>query len=286
MAATRLTALPTELLTKVLEVLLVREICGLRIVSRGLEDDIDSNEDALARRTIESNRARLIARRHWLLDLQSVNVVDVLARYSSYYGDIEVSSPGYSGIVIDPMLTETLKHKVADLRLKEKLALHHDVHIFFHAFKYCHDGMHKLMSDKEDMIHFQQRVWNMLESSALRLTGDPVSDIEYLLARLQDSTALQGPHYTTTHGVPRFPITDRIGLHYPRCSKGSQVCDNLLVETTLGLPPPLMTLGYHLKTEKMQKMVHAACNSSEPIKNRLFQSAFRLAALMEETFFF
>ncbi|KAK6430487.1 hypothetical protein LTR95_013360 [Oleoguttula sp. CCFEE 5521] len=266
MATDRLTSLTTELLVKVLEVLPARDISKLRAVSRGLCDFVDKNEVAIVRHTIMSNRKRLVSRIRWLMDLRNLDLIDIVHRYCSYYGNIEAMSMEIKHIILGTMVTETFNCNFEELRDEEKLKLVSKMTDFFLNFKRCHNWMRRQTAPSQNLASKYakiKRVWVELQSTALQLT-DPVSNIDYLIARLQDGKLMRGPHYTTKQGVPRYAITPRV-----------------LMGKILGLPAPLEGLGYCVKTEGMQKMVHDACGQGQ-----IYPSDLRLAALIEEMFLF
>ncbi|KAK6420568.1 hypothetical protein LTR95_016926 [Oleoguttula sp. CCFEE 5521] len=180
MAATssdRLTSLPVELLIKVFEVLPVREICRLRIVSSGIKAFIDKNEEALARLTADSHPQRIYARLKWLLNLKELDLLDILHRYTSYYGNIGLQAPPGDGELILPnVIGMTLAYQFPDLSDDDEMDIDPE-------------------NDSEAYAEIQ-RTWQRVEIQAAQLCGS-VKDVDYVRARVQDSNFLQGPHYTS-----------------------------------------------------------------------------------------
>ncbi|OQO09959.1 hypothetical protein B0A48_04314 [Cryoendolithus antarcticus] len=153
MAADRLTSLPTELLTKVLEVLPVREIYGLRIVSGDMKNFIDSNEDVLVHRTILSTLTRLYARFSWLMRLEGLGFIDILRRYCYYYGDVELDTAKHGQPIFTAMLGETLIAKFLTTEEEERNATAFKVLELWMCFLTCHVWIHRGSSSSLDANH-------------------------------------------------------------------------------------------------------------------------------------
>ncbi|KAK6420567.1 hypothetical protein LTR95_016925 [Oleoguttula sp. CCFEE 5521] len=114
LAVDHLSSLPTELPIKILEVIPIREVCQLRILSRPFQALVDSNEEAITLLTICSNRTRLLSRMHWLINLENLDLIDIIDRYCSYYGDIIVESNDgtINGILDDTILLEASRSNI------------------------------------------------------------------------------------------------------------------------------------------------------------------------------
>ncbi|OQO09958.1 hypothetical protein B0A48_04313 [Cryoendolithus antarcticus] len=284
----RLTWPPAELLIKILELLPVRETCTLRIVSSGIKAFINKNEEALSRITADSHRQRIYVRLKWLLSLKDIDRLDILHRYTSYYGNIGLQAPPGDGEGILPnIIGRTLAYKFPDLSDDDEMDIGEKILGFRHYFTDCHTRMHSHSDPRNQSEAYVeiQRTWQGVEVQAAQL-GDSVKDVDYLRARVQDSNLLQGPHYTSKHRLPRYPIIARHGLKSFGSSMVARESGSLLRER-FRLPFPLKRgFSYCVKTQRMQDMVYITCTSTEPWKTALLQSPFCQAALLEEIFLF
>ncbi|KAK6432125.1 hypothetical protein LTR95_011704 [Oleoguttula sp. CCFEE 5521] len=287
-ASSRLTSLPAELLIKILELLPVRETFRLRIISRVLKGFVDKHEKALARITAECHRQRLLDRLRWLLDLDGLSLLDILHRYTSYYGHIGLESPHDNGQTVLPsVIGMTLAYKFPKLSDDDSMEVGEKMLDFWLCFMECHKWMHchSFSENNSEAYAEIKRTWERAEIQAAHLT-DPDNVVEYLRARLQDRSLLQGPRYTDKHGLPRFPITSRPGLQDLGQGLFFSECGSLLRER-FQLPFPLKAgFAYCVKTQRRQDIVYITSTSTEPWKTALLRSPFRQAAMLEEMFVF
>ncbi|OQO09960.1 hypothetical protein B0A48_04315 [Cryoendolithus antarcticus] len=286
----RLTTLAPELLHSIIELLSAREICSIRRVNRGLKDYVDRYESTLASLTIAHHRKKICARVAWLLDLKDLDLIDILHRYTSYYGEIGLHSPAEHERILQHLLRLTLDQKFPALDGMGRMRMGVDVLNFWLLFTISHEWVHSRWPPSEpstpeayeEMMH----IWTRLESRKTAL-GDPISNVEYVRARIQDSALLQGPRYAGNYGVPRYPISARQCLPLPLYLEGSELagrCEALLYRA-LGFPVLSGGLGYCVKSEPMQSMVYEVLTQAG--KGRLLmRSRLRQTALWEEVFVF
>jgi hypothetical protein len=80
--------LPNELLLSIIEYLPARDICRLRGQNQHMRKLIDTNEHFLVKDLIEHHQARINAEHKLLTDFSGCDIVDVLRRFYSHYGDV------------------------------------------------------------------------------------------------------------------------------------------------------------------------------------------------------
>ncbi|OQO06754.1 hypothetical protein B0A48_08542 [Cryoendolithus antarcticus] len=286
----RLTSLPAELLTKVLESLPVRETSRLRIISSEFRDFIDRSEEALARMIADCHSQRISNRLSWLIRIKDVSLLNILHHYSSYYGNMAFVTRfrGREWIIISVVQT-TLDSKYPTLSSDDRTIVSSNVIDLWHHFADCHHWMHnRSASEESDQAYVNMKQnWELVEGwAALHALDDPMNNVAYLRAPLQDRNLLQGPRHTSKHGLPQYPITARNRLRGFGSSDVLRRSYSLLRER-FRLPSPLVGgLGYCVKMQRGQDMVYITCTSTEPWKTALLQSPFRQAALLEEIFVF
>jgi hypothetical protein len=80
--------LPNELLLSIIKYLPARNICRLRGQNQHMRKLIDTNEHFLVKDLIEHHQARINAEQSLLTDFSGCDIVDVLRRFYSHYGDV------------------------------------------------------------------------------------------------------------------------------------------------------------------------------------------------------
>jgi hypothetical protein len=83
-----LATLPNELLLSIIKHLPAGDICRLRGQNRHMRKLIDTNEQFLVKDLIEHHQARVNAEHKLLTDFSGCDIVDVLRRFYSHYGDV------------------------------------------------------------------------------------------------------------------------------------------------------------------------------------------------------
>ncbi|OQO06761.1 hypothetical protein B0A48_08549 [Cryoendolithus antarcticus] len=126
--------------------------------------------------------------------------------------------------------------------------------------------------------------WEAVETMAASYDA-PVNDVEYLRARVQDKALFHGPHCTIQLGLPKYPLTPRMGFPFPRCPVYVRNCGEVLLPN-LKLPHLVMGFAYLVKSSRMQEMAYAACTYEEPNDTQLMNSPLCQAALLENLFLF
>ncbi|OQO09964.1 hypothetical protein B0A48_04319 [Cryoendolithus antarcticus] len=212
-----------------------------------------------------------------------------MRRYISYYGNLNIKSTFDNGpLLIANLLVHTHLNRnptSATYALGTFYKATLNLVLLFHS---CHVLMHDGKAvEAANALALQDSLrtsWQAVENLA-SIHGAPMNDPEYLRARVQDKTLLDGPHHAVVLGVPKYPITKRMGFQFPACPLYTRNCTEVLLKT-LGLPTVGGGFAYCVKSLRMQEMAYAACTYEEPIDTQLMNSPLCQAALLEDMFLF
>lgn len=263
----RLMALPAELLIGIIAFLPSCEAVILRGVNKQMKHFVDCNALAINKGNILYNRKRVARRLDSLTNTKHLLPTDALARWIAYYG-----IPNESGVICGGDLLSDIANAYHDdcnpVRMPGR-----DLYEFQREFVTLWASTYKdtPRSSGGDNI-LKEIVRQLLVNSNAQCSPE---HLKKMCQQILDPRLMDGPHYSTRFGAPKFFITKNTFLKPGEARQGlcPTISDNLYIPA---LPTP-SGLTYCVKTRKVANLAGYAASG-------LNLSLFQQAALLEEVF--
>jgi hypothetical protein len=268
--ADRLSALPTELMTKILKQLSTREICRARTLCRHFKELVDANQSDILRSLIAAHKARIKADHKALHCRTILNFGSAFKGFVDYYGRINEELARAD--VADRFFTQYIERVYG--------RLHHQNNLLHRA---ALTTILKIVTEPEFFVRNQLNLFEyakILDILALRLGDDSLAHCLGSImpiglpktSRCHEKTSF--PRYFLTRYNPTAKV-------HPSITNGwcIGVSGNLL--SSLGLPSmrPTNRFAYCVKSHKLWSIANQAWR-----KQGKKLSLFEQAALLEDTF--